>query len=297
MQTSSHVAQDANMSDLIEAHLAHLRAAGKSPHTIEDRSKLLRRLDRELPYGVDRAAVEEWESFLGQQRFAQWTRVAYWVHGNCYYRWLVHRGYLDWNPLGYIERPKAPVGVPHPVSDAQLEHVLARAGRPYRTAFLLAAYAGMRASEVAAATREQISEPLIRIHGKGDKTRVVPNHELILAELPHLPGGPIIARPNGLHYAGDNVSRMMSAYLTEIGLPQVTLHWFRHWFATTMLRGGREDAPDEQLRPMDLRTVQELMGHASPAVTMIYTKVSDRQRRLAICTLPVLHASTHQEAA
>jgi integrase len=209
----------------------------------------------------------------------------------------VHRGYLDWNPLGYIERPKAPVGVPHPVSDAQLEHVLARAGRPYRTAFLLAAYAGMRASEVAAATREQISEPLIRIHGKGDKTRVVPNHELILAELPHLPGGPIIARPNGLHYAGDNVSRMMSAYLTEIGLPQVTLHWFRHWFATTMLRGGREDAPDEQLRPMDLRTVQELMGHASPAVTMIYTKVSDRQRRLAICTLPVLHASTHQEAA
>lgn len=273
------------MTDLIGAHLAHLRAAGKSRHTIEDRGKLLRRLDREWPYGIDEAAVEEWESFLGRPDFAAQTRATYWLHGNGFYRWAVARGFISWNPLAHIDRPRVPAGVPHPVTEEQLALALDRAVRPYRTGIILAAYAGFRASEVADATKQQISAAPIRIHGKGDKTRIVPAHEIIRAELPHLPDGPIIARPGGGPYNGDVVSRTMSAYLTSIGLPEVTLHWFRHWYATTMLANGA-----------NLRTVQELMGHSSPAVTAVYTQISDEQRRLAICTLPVL-TTPHQEAA
>lgn len=291
-------AQDHGMSNFIEAHLAHLRARGRSRHTIDDRGKLLRRLDRQWqPYGVARAAVEEWEAFLGRPGFAAWTRVVYWVHGNGFYTWAVNRDLIEWNPLAWIERPKAPVGVPRPVSDAELAIALGRAVRPWRTAVILAAYAGMRASEVAAATREQIGEDPIRILGKGGKTRVVPSHDLIRAELPHLRPGPVIARVNGGHQTGDTVAREVSAHLTNIGLPAVTLHRFRHWFATTALRGGPEDADVEDLRPAGLRTVQELMGHSSPAVTAIYTQISDRQRQMAIRTLPVLTASPRQEAA
>jgi integrase/recombinase XerD len=285
------------MVNLIDAHLAHLKAAGKSTNTIQDRGRLLRYLDRELPYGVDRAAVEEWEAFLGQEgmdgrpRFAQWTRVTYWMHGNGFYAWAVRRGHIDWNPLDYIQRPKKPIGVPHPVTDEQLAYAVGNSARPYRTAILLAAYAGMRAGEVAAATKRQISQNPIRVHGKGDKQRIVPNHALILAELAHLKDGPVLARPNGMHYTGDAASQMMSEHLTSLGLPEVTLHWFRHWFATTMLRGGPEDAREEDLRPVDLRTVQELMGHASVADTMVYTQISDRQREIGIRTLPVLNAN------
>lgn len=266
------------MSDLIDAHMAHLRARGKSPHTIDDRGKLLRRLDREWhPYGVSRAAVEEWEEFLGRPGFAAWTRVVYWVHGDGFYRWAVARGFIEWNPLDQIERPKPPVGVPRPVTDDELAAILGLAVRPYRSAVILAAYAGMRASEVADATREQVAESPIRIHGKGDKVRVVPTHELIRAELPHLPGGPVIARRDGGHHTGDHVSSSVSEYLTGIGFPEVTLHRFRHWFATTLLDRGA-----------NLRTVQELMGHSSPAVTAVYTQITDGQRRLAISTLPAL---------
>ena len=273
------------MSNLIDAHMAHLRARGKSRHTIDDRGKLLRRLDREWhPYGVSRAAVEEWEEFLGRPEFAAWTRVVYWVHGNGFYRWAVARGFVEWNPLDQIDRPRAPIGVPRPVSDDELAAILRLAVRPYRSAVILAAYAGMRASEVADATREQIAGTPIRIHGKGDKVRIVPSHELIRAELPHLPGGPVIARHGGGHHTGDHVSSSVSEYLTGLGFPEVTLHRFRHWFATTLLDRGA-----------NLRTVQELMGHSSPAVTAVYTQISDRQRETGIRTLPVLHS--HREEA
>jgi integrase/recombinase XerD len=285
------------MIDLIEAHVAHLRGRGMSPNTIWGRERLLRYLDHEFSYGVDRMAIEEWESFLGRDEFAPWTRTNYWGHGNGFYRWGVKRQYIEWNPLDYVPRPKPPVGLPHPVSDEQLRITLERARRPFRTAVILAAYAGMRPCEIAAATREQLSEPWIRIHGKGRKTRNVPTHEMIRRELPYLPAGLVMPRRDGGQRLPRHISQAVATHLTAIGLGEITLYDYRHWYATTTLRGGSEDAPDEQLRPVDLRTVQELMGHSSPAVTMIYTQISDRQRQTAVAALPVLNASNLDEAA
>jgi integrase len=276
------------MTDLIEAHLAYLRAAGKSPHTIADRGQVLRRVDRELPYGLEAAATEELVAWLGQDGWAKWTRRTYWMHLHSFFRWATtgRHAILDWDPSEDLSRPYVPPGVPRPVTDEELTLILARAVRPWRTALLCAAYAGMRASELAAATRTQLEEDPIRILGKGDKTRTVPRHDLIRDELPELPWGPILARPNGGHYNGNVVSRSISAYLTSIGFPDVAAHRLRHWYATTLLDNG-----------VNIRVVQELMGHASLETTMIYTRVSDRQREIGIRTLPVLNANHHQEVA
>ena len=47
------------MSDLIHAHLAHLRAGGYAPKTVGDRAKILDRLDRDLPYGIEQVGTED----------------------------------------------------------------------------------------------------------------------------------------------------------------------------------------------------------------------------------------------
>jgi integrase/recombinase XerC len=271
------------MTDLIDAHLRHLEAAGRSGDTIDDRRKVLRRLDRELPYGLTRAATEELEQWFAAGRtpagrpWSRQTRATYFTHTAGFYSWAVRHRYLDWDPSSEMMRPTVPRGVPHPASDEQLADILTRAARPWRTAVILAAYAGMRAGEVARATREQLARDPIRITGKGAKTRAVPRHPAIAEELDHLPPGPVFLTQTGLPVDGDWVARAVSAYLTELGHRELTLHWFRHWFGTTTLRHCG-----------DLRVVQELMGHASPATTAVYTHVTSEQRRIAVAALPAL---------
>jgi site-specific recombinase XerD len=164
------------------------------------------------------------------------------------------------------------------VSTEELEAVLRSVVEPFNTYVLLAAFGGLRACEIAVIDRVDVDEESLRVVGKGGHTRVVPTHERVWRSVRFLPRGPIARRvkttaPVTARY----VSVRTGQYLTQVGFPDIALHRFRHWFATTMLQNG-----------VDLRTVQELLGHASVATTARYTKVTDRQRQMAIAALPVL---------
>lgn len=280
------------MTDLIEAHLRHLQAAGLAEQTIDDRRKVLTRINRELPYGLEAAATEELERWFAEgvtrmgRPWSRKTKATYHEHVAAFYRWATHapRGKkpkLDWDPFLEVPRPKTPRGVPRPALTSELTDILTRAERPWLTAIKLAAFAGMRASEIAAATREQLDAELLVITGKGGKTRVVPRHPAIAEEVACLTPGRIFWRPRGLPADGDWVSQHASEYMTELGYPLMTLHRNRHWFATTTLAACG-----------NLRVVQELLGHSSPSTTAIYTQVTDEQRRLAVGALPALATAT-----
>jgi len=273
------------MSELIEAHEAHLRAAGYSPHTIDQRTRWLRRLHDHLPYGIAYADPAELEAFIGQDGWGQWTRCTATMHIRAAYRWWVQAGYLETDPAVHVARPRHPKSLPDPVTDQELAHALAASGEPWYTAILLAAANGLRAGEIAGLHREHITEVNTRIvRGKGGDPRSVDTHPLVWGHLKDRPPGPVISGPGlGRPPTGAGLSRRARTHFDSIGLPQVHLHRFRHWHATALLDMATELHGCE----VSLRLVQESMGHASVASTQGYTAVRSGQRRRAIAALPI----------
>lgn len=269
------------MTDLIAAYAQHLRAAGRGRRTIRTYLDILHRVDRELPLGIEQATVEELAAWLAHEEWAPATRGLYHAVICGFFTWACSPAHpiLDWNPAASLTRPRVPGGVPRPVTSDELAHALTRAAAPtWRRMVLLAAYAGLRCCELATIRREDVTEERLVVRGKGGKSRTVPTWPQVWAAVRDLPPGPLAG---GL--TAQQVTRRGGAEMRRIGLPDVTMHRYRHWFATYLLRPRRLGGAGA-----DLRTVQMLLGHASPAQTAVYTAITDEQRQMAIAALPVL---------
>lgn len=277
------------MSDLIDAHLRHIRAAGLvEATTVESRNYLLRRLDRTLPMGLDQATTEELEDFLASPTLQAQSRRTYYNHIVQYFRWATdpRRPQLDYDPSAGMRRPRAARGVPKPVTNEQLALALAELEEPWRTYVVLAAYAGARCCEIATIEKEDITEARTRIRGKGDKTRVLKTHEEVWRSVEPFPAGRLAYRiMDGRPASPLYISARTIDELERVGLDGVTLHRFRHWYATTMLRPREFGGSGASLR-----CVQENLGHASPTSTAVYTLVSDEERDAGIDALPTFTA-------
>ena len=269
------------MSDLIEAYLIHLAAAGYSQETTRERRYVLARADEDLPHGLEAAAAGELEKWFTRRNWARWTRYTYFEHLNGFYAWAVARGWLDWSPMNDLVRPRTPRNEPRPASEQQLAIALGMP-RPWRTAVLLAAVQGLRCAEIARLSRDDVTVEWLPVLRKGGKTQLLPTHPLVYAELAALPPGPAVPRSIGGHFRPKGLSIAASRQLTLAGLAELTLHWFRHRYATMSLLprdlGGAG---------ADVRTVQDLLGHQSLASTQVYTQVTSAQRRAAVLALPV----------
>jgi integrase len=259
------------MTDLIERHCTRLRQRGLSRNTINKRREILARVDRDLPMGLELATVEELSDWLAKPGWSRETRANYYGHIAGFFSWATDRNdpHLDWNPALSLTRPRVPKGVPKPVTDDELAEAL-RTGGQWTVAILLAAYAGLRCCEIADIQRRDINGHTITVTGKGDKTRVIPTAEVVWHQVGEMTGKLVPG-------TAAQVSVRARDHFDRVGLPDLTLHRFRHWFATTMLARGA-----------DLKTVSELLGHASPQTTARYCQISDRQRATAVATLPVL---------
>lgn len=266
------------MTDLIDAHLAHMKAGGLADNTIDDRRKVLYRINLELPLGLDQATVEELADWMANKSWSAQTRATYYGHLRGYFLWACdpRNPKLDYDPSEALTRPKVPATLPRPVTDAELAQAMTKSSVRWYRNIVLAAYAGLRCCELATITTYDITQSSITVVGKGGKRRYIPTAEVVWTAVRSLPAGDV----NPGHDA-DAIARHGNAYLKRIGLRGVTMHRFRHWFGTNLLAHGA-----------NLRTVQELMGHSSPATTAIYTQVTDEQRQMAIAALPALLTPT-----
>jgi len=267
------------MTHFIDDHLTALRAEGRSPNTVDSREELLRRLDRDLPYGLDEASTGELQRWLGNADWCSKTRETYWCHIVAYYRWCTKgpRPLLDYDPSQPMARPRVGRHLPRVASDDQLAHALANLHRPMLRAVILAAGVGMRASEVAQARREDFTRQRVVIHGKGDKMRVVPVPDDVWEEIGDCRDGPLIT-----HY-GAPVDRQWvtitaSRALTSIGFPRLTLHWFRGSYATRLRRSG-----------VDTIAISALLGHSSAATTQRYVQLDEDDLAASVAKLPRLN--------
>ena len=225
------------MSELIDAHTRHLRAAGQSPHTISCRARVLRHLHTDLPFGLAYASTDELEAWLGHDTsWSPWTLSTYAMHIRAFYRWADGR-WLQGDPTVDMARPRTPDCIPNPVTDLELATAVRRSPEPWHTAVMLAAFAGLRASELSGVRREDVTEHSIRIRrAKGGNPAAVDTHPLLWQLAHPRPPGHLAVRADGRPINGKWLATYGRKHFDRIGLPGVTMHRFRHWF-------GRRAAP------------------------------------------------------
>jgi integrase/recombinase XerC len=212
-----------------------------------------------------------------------------------FYRWLDRTGVLHNPTVSGLRAPKIPRAIPKALTHAAaMRTATAEAAAIVHTraepwiiardsAILLLLYAcGLRISEALQLNRRDApippNEDVLRITGKGGRTRLVPvlpvAAKAIKKYLDLRPDidedGPLFIGVQGGRLNARNVQLLVQKLRPALSLPDTaTPHALRHSFATHLLGAGA-----------DLRTIQELLGHASLSTTQIYTAV-DREHLLA----------------
>jgi integrase/recombinase XerD len=206
------------------------------------------------------------------------------------FRFLTDEGLVESNPARLLESPHLPMRIPRCLAPAEVDRLLAACdpadpvGLRDAALFELVYSCGLRASEAAGLTLERVSlaEGMVRVMGKGSRERLVPVGDRARALVGRYlaEARPSLARASrpcdalflgrlGRELSRKTVWRAFKRLAALAGL-EGTAHTLRHSFATHLLSGGA-----------DLRSVQELLGHADISTTQIYTHVSqDALRRV-----------------
>jgi integrase/recombinase XerD len=209
-----------------------------------------------------------------------------------FYRWLTLEGAIDRDPTFSLEAPRVSKSLPILLDAGEIEKLIESAsprtseGLRDRALLEILYGCGLRASEAAALRVDSMhfSYRYLRCIGKGNRERVVPMSEASIAAvtaylekarpalLRNRPDpGPLFLNRAGRALGRGGVWRAVKAAARRIGLPKRSYpHLLRHSFATHLLAGGA-----------DIRSVQELLGHASVATTQMYTHL-DKDRLRAV---------------
>ena len=267
------------MIDFIADYIEHLHDLSRAETTRARYEGILRRMDRNLPEGLIAATepeLREWIYVRDRDKATRHQRRAA-VVGFFAFACDPHRSpRLDHNPALYLPKVKLPRRYPRPAATEALRDILARAEGQLRTFCLLAAYEGARCIEISNLDRQDITSGETLLHGKGDKTRLVPTHPDVWEAVKDMPAGPVALSLRGKRQSAHRVSNVGSAGLRKLGYP-LSLHRLRHWYGTETFDVVQ-----------DLRAVQELLGHASVGTTQLYVQVSKKRMTEAVHGLPKL---------
>jgi len=270
------------MIDLIAEYQQHLVDLDRSERTISDYISILRRMDRELEYGLTSACADELKAWIFTPNHGPATRSLYRtvVAGFCAWATNPEDARLDYNAAATLPHVAKPKRKPKPIKTDILADILERAEKPYRTWCTAAAYGGLRCCEISGLDRDHIGEKHTWIkQGKGRKERVVPTHPALWRAVQQLPRGPIALDHDGkTRLTPQKVAHRANHQLRSVlGYPGVSMHRLRHWFGTNTYKATR-----------DLRAVQELLGHSSVSTTQGYVDVDEEQKKAAVIGLPDL---------
>jgi len=198
-----------------------------------------------------------------------------------FFRFLCREGYLKTNPILMLSSPKLDKHLPSFMTEEEvaklIESALPKDNRDelgLRNRAILETFysSGLRISELVALSLDDIDfiSGIIKAKGKGKKERVVPVGDIALTALRKYldqrkkQSSAVFLNKNGKRISTRGVRDVVEKYLKSAGIQRgVSPHTFRHSFATHLLDRGA-----------DLRTVQELLGHANLSTTQIYTHLT-----------------------
>lgn len=199
-----------------------------------------------------------------------------------FYKFLAAEGRLSEDPTRFFKAPHMPQRLPECLSEQEINRLLSFPAQTFaqvRTAAAIELFyaTGIRISELIGLRLESVNmeSGWILVYGKGGKERAVPMHEAAVRKLKAymaLRGKTFAGRETApeifVGRSGRKLTRMtlwkdIQKLGAEAGIARhLHPHLFRHTFASHLLHGGA-----------DLRSLQELLGHASVNTTQIYTHV------------------------
>ena len=275
----------------VEGFLA-LLAARRSPRTVEAYRRDLADFGRfrgGSPAAATGEDVQDWLTDLRARGLAPSSIARKASAARTFYRHLVLLGARADNPAAEVPLPRKRTKLPRSLTPGEVERLIEAANGVHprnlrdRALVELLYGAGLRVSEAVGLERGSVDleERIVRCVGKGDKERLVPlGREAVEAVRRYLSRGrPYLDRRHRpelfLNAQGGALTRAGAFFVLrrvalKAGLDpgRVHPHLLRHSFATHLLEGGA-----------DLRSVQEMLGHADLGTTEIYTHVSEKRRR------------------
>jgi integrase/recombinase XerC len=316
--TTSDAAIQDGWIDQFAQHLTTDR--GASPYTVRNYTQTLGEFFRwhqqerqQAPVwrSLQRDDFRAYLRFLGRNKLSRSATHLRFSALRTFYKFLARRGAVDSSPIKNISLPKPEKRLPRFLTKAQLEALLkaplldqqaappAEARRPRGrpvgsveigvrerdVAILETIYScGLRIGELCGLRAPDINwnEQLVRVRGKGRKERQVPIGapalraiELYWKSLPNPPASnePVFlsSRKRSDPLQPRRLQARLKRYLEIAGLdPELTPHKLRHSYATHLLDAGA-----------DLRSVQELLGHAHLVTTQVYTHVTTERLKKA----------------
>jgi len=267
-------------------------------------------------HGNERKSAPAWDElqrddfrsylrFLGRNKLSRAATQLRFSALRTFYKFLIRHAVVETTPIKNLSLPKPEKRLPRFLTKQQMEDLLVAPvrllekqrekkgpGRPISAevcwrdvaGFETIYSCGLRISELCGLRVEDVNFPeqIVRVRGKGKKERLVPIGEPALkaiqaywAQLLEPPAGVQPVFRTDTHKAAPlsplQLSRRLKTYLIVAGLdPSLTPHKLRHSYATHLLDAGA-----------DLRSVQELLGHAHLATTQVYTHVTTERLKKA----------------
>jgi integrase/recombinase XerD len=275
----------------VEGFLA-LLATRRAPKTVEAYRRDLAALGAWLHGPIGSVTTEQFEQYLAELRAAGRSPATIARRVAAIRSFFRHQSLLGVradNPAAELDLPRRRRTLPRTLSPGEAERLVEAASgttpRALRDRALVELLygAGLRVSEAVGLDKGgvDLEARLVRCIGKGSKERVVPiGRQAVQAlrrylsrgrpflDTRHRPELFLNAKGGGLTRAGAFLILRRLAEKAGLEPERVHPHLLRHSFATHLLEGGA-----------DLRSVQEMLGHADLATTELYTHVSDRRRR------------------
>jgi integrase/recombinase XerC len=276
----------------IEAFLEELDREAVSPHTLRNYGSDLRQFleyftppdgEPPAPDKLDTLALREWLGALYNQRLSPVSMRRKMAAVRSFFKFLVQRHVVETNVARLIRTPKAPQKLPRVMTPEQTNTLLDEiaAGRLERpqpardvAIFELLYGCGIRVSELVGLNLGDVdlAERWLLVRGKGKKERQVPFGTKAAAALERYlverraqpPETALLVNHRGKRLTDRGAHGIVKLYARVLtGDTSIHPHSFRHAFATHLLSDGA-----------DLRSIQELLGHARLSTTQKYTQVS-----------------------
>ncbi|HZN76622.1 MAG TPA: tyrosine recombinase XerC [Micromonosporaceae bacterium] len=295
----THAALPEPMRAAVDAFAHHLASVeNRSTHTVRayvaDVVSLLDhavRMGCTTPADLDIAVLRSWLARLRTAGAARTSLARRAATARSFTRFGHRTGLLDRDVGSMLSSPKARRDLPAVLHGEQATALVTAPGHGAepevlrnRAALELLYASGIRVSELCGLDVGDVDRArrVVRVLGKGAKERTVPfglpadqaidrwlRHGRPALQGPHS-GAALFLGARGGRLQPTAVRRIVARYATAAGLPHTSPHGLRHSAATHLLEGGA-----------DLRSVQELLGHATLASTQIYTHVSVERLRSA----------------
>jgi integrase/recombinase XerD len=279
--------------DLVREYLLYLRVEkGLAANSVEayerdlDKLRLWVEKNKFELIALTRQDLREWLIDLGRSELSENSKRRLISSLRGFYKFLMIDGHITQNPAENLDVPKKGLYLPKFLNQTEMENLLSapdvstEIGLRDRAILELMYACGLRVSEMVdlGLQNVDIDAGIVTCTGKGGKTRRVPvgksaiewvkSYLVLRRKKENIEVGNLFVTPLGRPINRQMVYEFIRAYAEKCGLQDVSPHTLRHSFATHLVQNSA-----------DIRSVQQMLGHADISTTQIYTHMTDAHLR------------------